>query len=133
MDKLENLKISVRVHEGGKLPESQPGNFSSAAVYASEDVLVKYGEVRRVPLALAFEIPPGVVLQLCRRFGISLMHGLTLCNTGMVIGEGYTGLLNAHMTLLRRSPGQHQIDAGDWVAQLLVLPVQPVSFIQVNY
>lgn len=118
--------------EGLPLPSyARPGDAGLDLV-ASEPVRIEPGQVARVRTHLQIAIPPGHVGLICDRSSIG---GLGVKVMGGVIDAGYRGeivVVLANVADLAPEDPQPIIrEAGDAVAQLLVLPVARCEVVQV--
>jgi dUTP pyrophosphatase len=83
-----------------------------------------------VATGFALAIPSGYEVQVRPRSGLALKHGISLPNTPGTIDSDYRGELKIIMINLGAEP--FAIARGDRVAQLVVAPVQPARFIEVD-
>jgi dUTP pyrophosphatase len=74
-----------------------------------------------VPTGVAIAIPPGYVGLVCPRSGLALREGVTVLNAPGVIDSGYRGEI---MVILHRVlPGAYEVERGNRIAQLLIVPI----------
>lgn len=105
---------------------------AGADLYALLDAPLKLnaGETALVHTGLAVEIPAGYVGLICARSGLATKRGLAPANKVGVIDADYRGEL---MVALYNHSGTHQtVDAGERIAQLLILPYQTAEFTEVD-
>ncbi len=74
-----------------------------------------------VATGLAVAIPAGYVGLVCPRSGLALREGITVLNAPGVIDSGYRGEIV--VILHRVLAGAYEIERGDRIAQLLVVPI----------
>lgn len=77
--------------------------------------------VQTIPCGVALEIPPDCAGFVCPRSGLA-QQGITVFNAPGVIDSDYRGELK--VILANISPRPFQVNVGDRVAQLVILPVQ---------
>lgn len=91
------------------------------------------GQKLLVPCGFAIEIPEGYVGLVCPRSGLALKHDITVFNSPGVIDADYRGQVHAmlyHPKISRPGPtmdvyqAPYQIQPGDKIAQLLIVPVE---------
>jgi dUTP diphosphatase len=101
---------------------------AGADVHAAvtEPVLVRMGEVHRIPTGLRLEIPRGYECQIRARSGLALKHGLALVNAPGTIDSDYRGEVGVIVTCLSSSPCE--IQRGMRIAQLVFAPVARAVF-----
>lgn len=84
------IKIK-RLHPDAVIPQYATEGSAGFDLVAVEDVIIKPGETKKVPLGLAFEIPEGYVMYVCMRSGIALKTKLRQPNGIGVIDSDYRG------------------------------------------
>jgi dUTP pyrophosphatase len=122
----------LRLPHGAGLPLPAYASDGAAGmdVVAAEDVTLPPGGRHAVATGFALAIPPGYEVQVRPRSGLALKHGISLPNTPGTIDSDYRGELKIIMINLGAEP--FAIARGDRVAQLVVAPVQPARFIEVD-
>jgi dUTP pyrophosphatase len=122
----------LRLPHGADLPLPAYASDGAAGmdVVAAEDVTLAPGGRHAVATGFALAIPPGYEVQVRPRSGLALKHGISLPNTPGTIDSDYRGELKIIMINLGAEP--FAIARGDRVAQLVVAPVQPARFIEVD-
>jgi dUTP pyrophosphatase len=150
-----NVKIK-RLHPDAVIPQYATDLAAGFDLVAVEDVIIAPGETAKVPLGLAFEIPPGYVILVCMRSGIALKTKLRQPNGIGVIDADYRG--EVAMMFDNTRPvlsideycewptfldgteavggnllsGEYIVRKGDKVAQAFVLPYPRVNFVEVE-
>lgn len=147
-----NVKIK-RLNDNAVIPKyAKPGD-SGFDLVAITNVIVRPGQTVKVPIGLAFEIPPGYELQIRPRSGITSRTNLrTILGT---IDSGYRGEvaitvdnINQKNEMLHKSlltienelificgeemSGTHVIRKGDRIAQGVIAPVIQAVFTEVE-
>ncbi|HEX4924697.1 MAG TPA: dUTP diphosphatase [Bdellovibrionales bacterium] len=121
-----NIRVSVKrlPHFRGELPEYESENASGFDVRAQlqdTQLSVEPGARVLVPTGLAFEIPPGLELQVRARSGWASKKGMAVLNGPGTIDADYRGEVKVILANL----GQETvlIDDQDRIAQLVLCPV----------
>ena len=100
------------------LPERQtPGSAGYDVASAEPDFVLAPGERRAAGTGLAFELPPGVEMQVRPRSGLALRHGITLPNAPGTVDPDYRGELK--VILQNGGDAPVTIARGDRIAQLV--------------
>ncbi|MFZ0665069.1 MAG: dUTP diphosphatase [Acidimicrobiales bacterium] len=105
---------------------------AGADLYAREGAtLAPRGGRAKVPTGVKVAIPPGCAGFVVPRSGLALNHGITCLNTPGLIDSGYRGELA--VILVNTDPEEpYEVKRGDRIAQLVVQPVDTVSFHEVH-
>jgi dUTP pyrophosphatase len=108
----DDAVIPTRAHEGD----------AGLDLYAAQPAHLGPGERWSVPTGVAVEIPAGHAGLVLPRSGLAREHGISLTNSPGLIDAGYRGELT--VLLLNTDPAEvYRVEAGDRIAQLLVVPV----------
>ena len=100
------------------LPRRQtPGAAGYDVSSAEPDFVLAPGERRAVGTGLAFELPPGMEMQVRPRSGLALRHGLTLPNAPGTVDADYRGELK--VILQNGGAEPVTIARGERIAQLV--------------
>jgi dUTP pyrophosphatase len=111
--------------DGAVLPSYASPGAAGADLRASEAVEIPPGGRVAVPTALRIELPADHVGLVWPRSGLAVRHGIdTLAG---VIDSDYRG--EVRVVLVNHGPDVFRIAAGDRIAQLLVQPVERVTFV----
>lgn len=94
-------------------------------LYACKWALVEPGEVRIIKTGLSVEVPEGYAMMLYSRSGHGKV-GVTLANSVGVIDSDYRGEVCVMLT--NQGDTVFEVNAGDRVAQGMIIPVQQVVF-----
>ena len=92
---------------------------------SNENLVIPSGQRRTINLGTQVAIPEGQVGLLCPRSGHAAKHGLTTLTVPGVIDPGYTGDLK--IVLYNTDPKPFEVSKGDRIAQLLIVPVTPLT------
>lgn len=109
--------IKCQVLDGGKTPEKANPNDAGFDVFATEDIVIKRGEMIKHPLNIKLEIPRGTYLHLHVKSGLG-SKGMAI--TSCVVDEGYRGIPHVVATCLVDEP--IVIKKGQKLAQLVPYP-----------
>jgi dUTP pyrophosphatase len=114
------------IHPNAKLPTRATQGDAGLDVYTPEEFLIPARGHAKVSLGWRCEIPEGSVLLVFNKSGHAVRYGL---NKGAeVIDSGYRG--EVHIHLFNNTDTDVLFDAGDKIAQVLLMPVwtgQPVE------
>lgn len=89
-------------------------------LHAAERAVIRPGTRERISVGAHIELPPCTVGLIRDRSGLAHFHGLTVL--GGVIDQGYRGLVS--VVLLNTDERQsYEVNVGDRVAQLVILPI----------
>lgn len=115
----------------GAVPEyAHPGD-AGADLTAAESVVLTPGARATVPTGVSIALPDGYVAFVVPRSGLAAKHGITIVNSPGTVDAGYRGELR--VTLLNTDAEQpFTIEAGDRIAQLIVMPVSRARFVPVE-
>ncbi|GAA1505860.1 dUTP pyrophosphatase [Agromyces terreus] len=109
---------------------AHPGD-AGADLHAAESVVLEPGQRATVATGVAIALPDGYVGFVVPRSGLAFKHGITIVNAPGTIDAGYRGEIK--VALLNTDSGAaHTIEAGDRIAQLVVMPVSRARFIEVE-
>lgn len=118
----EGLPLPIRMTE-------QSAGLDVAAAVTGPQTL-QPGDIRLIPCGFAMAIPPGYEAQIRPRSGLASRHGITMINTPGTIDSDYRGEIQVPLINLGRQP--FTVERGMRIAQMLILPVPPVSLIEVT-
>jgi dUTP pyrophosphatase len=103
---------------------------SDLAAAVDKDVVVGPGQIALIPCGFAIAVPRGFEAQVRPRSGLASRHGITLVNSPGTIDADYRGEVSLPLINLGRE--SFTITRGMRLAQLLILPVPRVSFVEVD-
>ncbi|GIN08690.1 deoxyuridine 5'-triphosphate nucleotidohydrolase [Shouchella clausii] len=87
---MEQVKIKL-LNENAVMPTFGSEGAAGFDLYATENVIIVPGQTAKIPLGLSFELPPGYVLYIMPRSGISYKTKLRQPNSVGVIDSDYRG------------------------------------------
>lgn len=115
----------------GPVPHRANPQDAGADLHSAETVTLAPGARALVGTGTAIALPAGTVGLVAPRSGLAAKHGITIVNAPGVIDAGYRGELK--VCLLNTDANEpYTINAGDRIAQLLVLPIPAVHFVTVD-
>ena len=129
---LETFVKVKRLHPEAKLPTKATTGSVCHDVYASESRMVGSGAVVPVPTGLAFEVPDGCMLEIRPRSGLS-SEGLAIANSPGTLDSDYRGeLMILMLRAVSPSDSMWLIDVGDRIAQIKLVRVPEIEFLEVD-
>jgi len=129
---MKTLQIKIldpRVGSEIPLPEYATAGSAGMDLRACIDgsLILKPGDTELIPTGIAIHISnPGYAATILPRSGLGHKHGIVLGNLVGLIDSDYQGQL--FVSCWNRSNTEFTIDAGDRIAQLVILPVAQVEF-----
>lgn len=124
------MKLFVKkLHENAFLPEYAHELDAALDLRSTETVLLKVRERYTFSLGIAIKLPSSTVGIVEGRSGNASKKGLT--TIGNVIDEGYEGEI--HVILVNLGSEDVQVNIGDKIAQLLILPIYYVEVIEQSF
>jgi dUTP pyrophosphatase len=118
----ENVPLPSKMSDGA-------AGFDLCAAVAN-DLTLTPGDIRLVPCGFAMAIPPGFEAQVRPRSGLATKHGITLVNSPGTIDSDYRG--QVHVPLINLGRADFVVKRGMRIAQMLISPVPPVQWIEVE-
>ena len=130
------MKVKVKkLHPDAKIPEyatDGAGCFDIRALTDSPKTIY-LGESHAFRTGLAFEIPDSHVMLIYSRSGQAFKHGTRLANCVAVIDADYRGEVKVKLTRDYETDTEAlTVCDGDRIAQGMVIPVERVTFEQVE-
>lgn len=109
---------------------AQPGD-AGADLVAAEAVRLEPGQRALVGTGVRIALPNGYAAFVVPRSGLAVRHGITIVNAPGTVDAGYRGELK--VALLNTDAAEpYEIQVGDRIAQLIVMPVSRADFTQVQ-
>jgi dUTP pyrophosphatase len=123
--------LPVRVlRPGARLPRRAHPGDAGLDLAAAEPVSIPPGGRAAVATGIAVAIPAGHAGLVVPRSGLARRHGVTLANAPGLIDAGYRGELQ--VILINHGESAYRVEAGDRVAQLVVVPVPLCAALEVG-
>lgn len=120
-----------RLDDSLPVPEQAHPGDAGVDLYARQDVELGPGERALVPTGIALALPDGYAAFVHPRSGLAARHGVTTLNGPGTVDAGYRGEIQVN--LINTDPGAtFSVSRGDRIAQLIVQPVSPIHFVQVQ-
>lgn len=123
------MDVPVRLNEPtAVVPTYAHGGDAGCDLVAKESVTLARGGGRAlVGTGLAVAVPAGHGGFVLPRSGLATKHGVTCVNAPGLIDPGYRG--EVRVSLVNLDPEtDYTVHAGDRIAQLVILPVSPITF-----
>ena len=129
------LDVKIRRLPGNAdlpLPSYQTKDAVGMDVHAAvtSDVTVAPGEVTGIPCGFSMAVPAGYEAQLRPRSGLAAKNAISLANTPGTIDPDYRG--EVKVLLINHGKAPFVVSRGMRIAQLLVLPVPRVAWVEVD-
>ena len=121
------MKIQL-IDFGGRSPKRAHANDAGADVFCPCSITIKPGEVRKIPLGFGLRIPDGYAGYIFPRSGLS-SKGI-VCELPP-IDSGYRG--EVHAIISNVGNMEYEIQAGDKIGQLVIMPVVIPEFTFENW
>jgi dUTP pyrophosphatase len=122
-----------RISAGAALPAYQTSGSVGFDLAASEPITVAPGAVALVPTGLVIEVPDGYMLGVFARSSTPLKRGLMVANGVGVIDSDYCGPNDEiKIQVLNFTHAPVRIEAGDRIAQGLLLPVVRAAWVEAD-
>lgn len=131
----ESCKVGVGVKkltDTAKLPERGSEAAAGYDLYADikENIIIPAHETVKVGTGLAMSLPEDTVGLIFARSGLATKQGLRPANCVGVCDSDYTG---EYIVALHNDTDEPQeIESGDRIAQLIVMPFYPIQFQEVE-
>lgn len=123
--------MSIEVLFSGTLPVFAHAGDAGADLVSTDDVLLAPGERATVGTGLKIALPNGYVGFVVPRSGLAMKHGITVVNAPGTVDAGYRGEIR--VTILNTDAREpYAITTGDRIAQLIVMAVPSVRFVEVE-
>lgn len=115
-----------------ELPVPAPAHIGDAAVdlHSRIEITLTPGERAAVPTGIAVGIPVGYAGLVLPRSGHARRHGIGVVNGPGLIDAGYRGEIS--VLLINHGTEKVKFGRGDRIAQLAIVPVPAVDWIEVD-
>lgn len=115
------MKLRIKELSPRCIPQRAHVEDAGADLVSRENITIPAGGRALVGTGIAVETPKGMVSFVCSRSGLAAKHGVHVLNGPGVVDPGYTG--EVFVNLHNSGRDDFHIQAGDRVAQLLLVPV----------
>jgi dUTP pyrophosphatase len=121
----------TRLRPEATLPSRAYDGDAGLDLAACERVELRPGERAVVPTGIAVAIPEGFAGFVQPRSGLAARHGIAVVNSPGLIDSGYRGEIRV---VLLNTDGERAFaaEAGERIAQLVVLPVPELELVEVD-
>lgn len=109
---------------------AHPGD-AGADLHAAESLVLAPGERATVGTGVSIALPDGHVAFVVPRSGLAFKHGITIVNAPGTVDAGYRGEIKVALLNTDRHES-YSIEAGDRIAQLVIMPVARARFVEVD-
>ncbi|WP_010202737.1 dUTP diphosphatase [Salinibacterium sp. PAMC 21357] len=125
---IDNVEVLI---SGGLLPAyAHPGD-AGADLCSTGRYSLAPGARDTIDTGVSIALPQGYVAFVVPRSGLAARHGITVVNSPGTVDAGYRGEIR--VTLLNTDEAStFEIEPGDRIAQLIVMPVSRARFIPVT-
>ncbi len=120
-----------RLRPEASLPGRAYAGDAGLDLAAVERVVLCPGERAVVPTGIAVAIPEGFAGFVQARSGLAMRHGIAVVNSPGLVDSGYRGELRVILLNTDRDE-TFVVEAGDRIAQLVVLPVPELDLVEVE-
>jgi dUTP pyrophosphatase len=124
-----HIKVK-RLSSDATIPVYSSSGAACFDLYSTDDVTISKGEWYSVSTAISVEIPSGFVGMVYSRSGHGFKHGLHLINGTGIIDSDYRGEIK--VGLVNNGHADYTVHKGERVAQMMVIPVPHVEFVEAN-
>lgn len=120
------MRMKIRLLSESALPPryAQDGD-AGADLFADEDAIIHARGQKLIRTGVALEIPLGYFGLVRPRSGLATKYGIGMNSSG-VIDAGYRGEIS--VTLINHTDANYEVNTGDRIAQILIMPVEAVTF-----
>ena len=120
-----------RLHPDARLPSRAHPDDAGYDLHALEPVRLAPGERAMARTGIAVELPAGHAGWVVPRSGLARRHGIALVNAPGLVDAGYRGEVG--VLLLNTDPREPvELEAGERIAQLVVVPVAAPEVVEVE-
>lgn len=120
------MQMKVKLLSDSSLPPRYAQNGDAGAdLFADEDAIIHARGQKLIKTGVAFEIPEGYFGLVRPRSGLATKFGIGMNSSG-VVDSGYRGEIS--VTLINHTDKNYEVNQGDRIAQILILPVEHVVF-----
>jgi dUTP pyrophosphatase len=127
------MKVRItRLLPSVPLPAYHTAGAAAFDLAAAESVTVPPGEVRLIRTGLVVAVPPGAFLAIVARSSLPVRKGLMVANGIGIVDSDYAGPDDeVKVEVVNFTPGPVRVEAGERIAQGLVLSVTRVEWEEV--
>ncbi len=129
---IENIKIK-KLNEKAVIPHRATTGSAGADLYAciEEAAVLSPGQLIKIPTGIAIELSEkNYAAFIFGRSGLGVKYGITLSNGVGVIDSDYRGEICVGLCNVSNKP--YTIQPGERIAQMVIMPVVCVPFVEVD-
>lgn len=120
----------IRLHDGIPLPTfARPGD-AGVDLRARLSCALLPGQRAKIPTGIAVAIPPGYAGFIQPKSGLANRHGLSIVNTPGLVDSGFRGEIM--VLTINLGHDEVMIRRLDQIAQLVIVPVPAVEYVEVS-
>lgn len=125
-------KLSEKIGQEIKAPAYATNGSAGIDLAAciDEPILIKCGEIKKIPTGIAMHIPEGFGGFVFPRSGLASKHGINLANCVGVIDSDYRG--EVICPVQNNGPADYIVQPGERIAQLVLMPVLQAELVFVE-
>lgn len=132
---MSTLEVKIRRLPGNAdlpLPAYQTADSVGMDLHAAvpSDLTIAPGETAGIPCGFAMALPPGYEAQVRPRSGLAAKNAVTVTNAPGTIDPDYRG--EVKVLLINHGKSAFTVSRGMRVAQMLVMPVPRVEWVEVD-
>ncbi len=125
------LEVGVKLlTNSARLPERAMSGDAGLDLFSDQSSTIPSRGWTQVGCGIALEIPEGLCGLVLPRSGLAFRRGITVLNSPGLIDSGYRGEIK--VLLINHSGTDAEIDAGDRIAQLVILGFEAVELVAKN-
>ena len=126
------VRIPIKkLSDNAKVPQYAYAGDAGVDLCATQALELKPGQRALVPTSIAIALPEGYAGFVMPRSGLAVKHGISIVNTPGLIDSNYRGELKVCLINLDQT-NSFNINVGDRIAQLVVMPTTHINFKQVD-
>ena len=126
-----DIKVK-RLKENAVIPKIATEGSAASDLYAciDEAVTIQPGKTVSIPSGIAIALPKGYGAFIFARSGLGIKHGIVPSNGVGVIDSDYRGEIS--VGLYNHSDEAYTVNPNDRIAQMAIMPVAAVNFIETD-
>lgn len=128
---MSETKVKIKkMRKNARLPAYATSGAAAADLFACVDseIALLPGQRMLIPTGIAVSLPEGTVAIVCARSGLAYKKGITAAGGVGVIDSDYRGEI--FFSAVNISSEEYIIHPGERIAQLMLMPVLAMSFIE---
>lgn len=122
--------MKIQLLENGQMPVRATPGSAGLDLRSVTQAYLGPGQRKLVSCGVRVRIPLNCVGLVCPRSGLAAKHGVTVLNAPGIIDSDYRG--EVHALLFNSTANMVKIEAGDRIAQLVIVPYLTPTLEQVS-